>query len=164
MAVLVAWGIWLAWVWSPGPLSRVLDHASHSIIAWGLSFLTAFAFARRFGPLVRSPRGRTTVSVLLTIALTATLYLAWAHHRSAYMFPSVAQFDYSFPYPDRGINALERWFDARRPAPPGTLKMHGEYIRVAAILGALAFVCAGVTGCLVGLLSNRPDDTQPERR
>ena len=67
--------------------------------------------------------------------------------------------DRGFPYPDRAINALERWFDARRPVSPGSLKLHGEYPLVGFVLGMLVLGFCGFTGLLFGVLSNRPDRT-----
>ena len=34
-----------------------------------------------------------------------------------------------WPYPDRWLSAVERWFDARNPASPDSIKLHGEFAR-----------------------------------
>jgi hypothetical protein len=154
MAIVATWGILLAWVRSQGSLGYSLIVASHSIVAWGLVLITAFAVARVFGPIVRGPGARAIVSGLFAIALLASLYLVWAHHRAMYEF--VYGLDHGFPYPDPAINALLRWFEARHPVPPGTLRLHGEYPRVGFVLGILVLVFMSLSGWLVGVLWNRP--------
>jgi hypothetical protein len=154
MAIVAAWGILLAWVRSQGSLGHALTVASHSIVAWGLVLITAFAIGQVFGPIVRRPGARAAVSGLLAVTLLASLYLVWAHHQAMYEF--VHGLDHGFPYPDPAINALLRWFDARHPVHPGSLKLHGEYPRVGFVLGILALVFMSVNGWLVGVLWNGP--------
>src|SRR4051794_29705341 len=113
MALITAWGVLLAWVRSQGSLGYALVVASHSTVAWGLCFFTAFAVAWSYGPIVRSRSARVTVSTLLAIAAMASLYLAWGHERAMYEY--IRGLDHGLPYPDPAINALERWFDARYP-------------------------------------------------
>jgi hypothetical protein len=164
MVVVVAWGVFLGWVRLQGSWSYALVVASNSYIAWVLSFAAAFALAGALGPSIRSLSARTLVCVLLALALAAMLYLAWAHRRCWYF---VFGLDHGFPYPDPAINALERWFDARRPVSPGNLKLHGEYLTVASVLGTMVLILAGVAGGLSGLLSNRGGEegmrTRPPR-
>lgn len=131
-----------------------------SPISFGL--LVAFAFARAFGPALRRPGGRAAVGLLVGPVLVASLYLAWATLRSGPGYWS--DLGHGFPYPDGWINGLERWFDARYPAPPDTLKLHGEYFRVAAVLGMLELTFAAMTGWLIGLLVHRPAPTAGEAR
>jgi hypothetical protein len=154
MAVIVALGALFTWIRSQGSLYQALAVASHSIIAWGLSFFAAFALARWFGLAARTSGVRTTVSILRALSLAAALYLAWGHMRAWFFIYGL---DHGLPYPDRAINALERWFDARRPVPPGSVKLHSEYLTVAFILGLLVVLLAGGAGLLSGLLANRPD-------
>jgi hypothetical protein len=154
MAVIAAFGLLFAWVRWEGSWGYALVVASHSKIAWVLSFLAAFAFARWLGVAVRSSRVRTLVSVLRAVVLAAALYAAWSHVRANYF---IFLQDWGFPYPDRAIIRLERWFDARRPVPPGTIKMHGEFPIVTFIFGAMVLVLSGGAGFLSGLLANRPD-------
>jgi hypothetical protein len=161
MAVIIAFGALFAWVHEQGSWSQALVQASHSIIAWGLSFLAAFGFARWFGLAIRTSGVRTLVSVLRALALAAALYLAWGHIRACSFADGL---DHGFPYPDRAIIALERWFDARRPASPGSLKLHGEFPTVAFLLGSLVLVLSGGAGFLSGLLATRPDDPMNSER
>ena len=113
MVGIIACGLLFWWIRCQGSPSYALVVALHSIVTWGLCLFTAFSLARTFGPTVRG-RGRGAVAwLLLILVLPALLYLNWAHH-------PVARGDWSdlihgFPYPDRAINALERWFDARHP-------------------------------------------------
>jgi hypothetical protein len=155
MAIVAAWGLALAWFRAQGSLSYALVVISHSIIAWGLALIAALAMARGFGPIILGAAKRATVSGLLAIILLASLYLAWGHHRAMYEY--IHGLDHGFPYPDRAINGLERWFDARHPLPPGGfIKLHGEYPRVGFVLGILVLVFMSASGWLIGVLSNRP--------
>ena len=79
----------------------------------------------------------------ITVAATALLcasYFAWSWHRLTVkvivMDPSWPR---PWPYPDGWLSAVERWFDARNPAGPNAIKIHGEFDRVRVlILSALA--------------------------
>ena len=157
MAIAAACSALFAWVHSQGSWHYALIVASHSFIAWVLVFIAAFAIARGIGPFVGAPRGRATISRLIAGTLIASLYLEWAHHRA--MDEYIHGLERTLPYPDPMINALERWFDARNPLPPGGfVKLHGEYHRVGFVLGLLILASMCVMGGLVGVLWNRPDD------
>jgi hypothetical protein len=156
MAVIAVSALTLAWIRSQPSFGYALIVVSHSIVAWGLCLALAIVVARAFGPAVPARRVRVAVSGLLALALTASLYLAWAHHRAMYLY--VHGLDQGFPYPDRAINALERWFDARSPVAPGMFKVHGEYPLVGFVLGVLVLGFSGLTGLLFGVLSNRRGD------
>jgi hypothetical protein len=153
MAAIAAFGLLFAWVRWEGSWGYALIVASHSMIAWVLSFLAAFAFARWLGMAVRSSGARILVSTLRALVVVAALYLAWAHIR-ADDFMHLQ--DRGVPHPDRAIIRLERWFDARRPVTPGSIKLHGEFPIVTFILGASVLVLSGGAGFLSGLLANRP--------
>jgi hypothetical protein len=158
MAIVAAWGVLLAWIRWQGSLGGVLVVVSHSVIAWALCLIMAFAIARVFGPILRGSVVRGIVWGLLAVAILASLYLVWAHRRATYDF--VYGLDHGFPYPDPAIIALLQWFDARYPASPGSLKMHGEFPRVSFVLGMLVLVFMSVTGGLAGVLSNRPEGSR----
>jgi hypothetical protein len=128
----------------------------HSYLGWGLIFLTGFVITRTFGPIVRRATSRMTLSVLLVIISTATLYVAWAHLRARYFIYGL---EHEVPYPDRALNALERWFDAQHPVSPGMFKLHGGWPYVLNVLGPLVTVLAGATGMIAGLLSRRRDSS-----
>jgi hypothetical protein len=155
MAVIVVWALLLVWIRSQGSFFYALVVVSHSVTAWGLCLIAAFGVARVFGPAVTRPVVRAALSALFTVALLVSLYLTWAYHRAMYDF--IHGLEYRFPYPDPAINALERWFDARRPVPPGCLKLHGEYPLVGFVLGMLIVVGVSSSGFLFGTLSNRPE-------
>ncbi len=154
MAVTAVLGCTLTWVRSQGSFGYALIVVSHSVVAWGLGFALAVATARAFGPAVRGRRVWLAVWSLLALVISASLYLAWGHHRAMYLYGF--GLEHGFPYPDPAINSLERWFDARRPVPPGSLKLHGEYPLVGFILGMLVLSLVSLAGLLVGVISNRP--------
>jgi hypothetical protein len=154
MTLILAWGILLAWVRSQRSLGHVLAAVSHSIIAWGLCFVSAFALAWVFGPIMRGRGGRATVSSVLTIAVLVSLYVAWAYHRAMYDF--VDGLNQGFPYPDPAIARLLRWFDARNPVRPGSLKVHGEFPRVTFVLGMLVLIGVSFAGFLLGINYKQP--------
>jgi hypothetical protein len=167
MAVIIVWGVLLAWVQAQGSLGYASLMVSHRVeylvIAWGFCFLAAFAFARKFGPSIRGRAGRITVLGLLAMVLGAMVYLAWAYCRAKFLF--VSDLDRGAPYPDPWINALERWFDARHPARPGTFKLHREYYIVAWALAMLILIFAAMAGLLSGLLrEDRPGAAEESRR
>jgi hypothetical protein len=162
--VIAALGLVLVWVRSEGSFGYAMIVASHSVVAWGLCLAAPFAIARVFGPSVRGHRGRVVTLGLLTVVLPVSLYLAWGQYRAMHVFESRLELDRGFPYPDRALNAFERWFNVRRPVGPGMRKMHGEYPTVGFILGMLALVFASLTGFLLGAISksltshlNRPN-------
>jgi hypothetical protein len=152
MAVIAAVGLLLAWVRSQGSFRYALIVASHSVVAWGLCLVTPIAVARVFGPSARGRRGRVVALSLLAIVLPVSLYLAWGQYRTMHVFESGLELDRGFPYPDRAINGLARWFDARNPVTPGMIKLHGEYPAVGFILGMLALGFTCLTGFLLGVL------------
>jgi hypothetical protein len=153
MVVIAALGLVLAWVRSQGSFGYAMIVASHSVVAWGLCLVTAIVIARVFGPTVRGRRGRLAVLGLLAIVLPASLYLAWGQYRTMHVFESRLELDRGFPYPDRAINGLARWFDARNPVTPGMIKLHGEYPAVGFILGMLALGFTSLSGLLLGMFS-----------
>lgn len=159
MVVIAAWGMMLAWVRSQGSFDNALFAVQHSSYTWGLCFAMGIAIARGFGPAVCGRRGRMAVSGLFVVVFLASAYLAWGRYRAIAMTMYVQRLPHRFPYPDGAINALERWFDARRPVPPGTLKLHGEYPRVGLVLGMLGLGFTSLNGLLLGVLSNRPEGT-----
>jgi hypothetical protein len=97
---------------------------------------------------------------LLVVGMVGTLYFAWAFHRAS---DAVLVSDLSWPrpapYPDGWILALNHWFDLRHPAPPDSLKLHGEFPRVRLAIGiALAgFVFWLAAGLRIGATLGRRD-------
>ncbi len=162
MAIILAWSLLLAWVRSLGSIDSALIVATNSYIAWALSFIVALACARRFGPIVRGSWGRATGFVLVALIVAVGLYLAWAHRRAFHIVDLLQE---GPPYPDPALNALDLWFEVRHPVPRGFLKLHGEWNRVALVLGTTVLVLAGVSGLLAGALSNQSKErTMPIAR
>ena len=124
---------------------------SHSRLASAFCLLLAFATARVFGPTIRRGGWLRVVWGLAILSLLAAMYVDWAHYRA--MNQDSLRLDGGFPYPDAAINALEQWLDARRPVPPGTLELHGEYPTVGFILGMSVLGFTTLIGMFAGLLS-----------
>jgi hypothetical protein len=134
-------------------MSYVFITAAHSTFGWAVGFITAMVIARQIGPSVRGPRLRRVVFALLMFFSLATLYTAWGHRRATFDF--VFGLDHGLPYPDSLIIAMMQWFDARHPAPPGSLKVHGEFPRVSFVMGMLVFVGMCFCGFLAGVVTKR---------
>lgn len=66
-----------------------------------------------------------------------------------------------FPYPDRLLYRLERYYDAKYPAPPDSIKIHGEFPRVqfallwSAIPPLVALLVSGVVVGIAAIRSSR---------
>jgi hypothetical protein len=159
LTIVAYCGVLLAWARAQGPLFQPWAWAAHSCIAWGLCFAAAFGLARTFGPTVRGGGLRISIAILFALTMATALYAAWSHDR-AWNIPTLNP-DLGFPFPDRPIIRFANWIDVRRPAAPGSLKLHGEFPAVAVILGTLVLVLLGAAGTLSGLLTNRPDDPAP---
>ena len=154
MALIAGMALSLAWVRSQGSFLGALYVVSQSTVARGLCLVIAIAVTRAFGPAVGGRTMRGLVLAVLAVALTAALYLDWGRYRATSLY--IFGLNHDYPYPDRAINALERWFDARRPVPPGFFKYHGEYPSVGVVFGLLALAFTGLSGALCGVLSKRP--------
>jgi len=74
---------------------------------------------------------RALLVILFCVGLLLASGFRWALHRIS---PAVLMHDEQwprlFPYPDTWIRELNDWYDKRYPAPPGTIKLHGELPRV----------------------------------
>jgi hypothetical protein len=127
----------------------VLDLAVQSPLGWGLCLLSGAVYARLAGGAAKGPTVRSLLFASMVWAYLVALYLMWAHYRVKR--GSWSDLVHGFPYPDLAINALAHWYDVRNPAPPGMLKMHGEYPRVAATIGILIMLFMGLAGVLYGL-------------
>jgi hypothetical protein len=99
---------------------------------------------KRFPPLTRY----LLISSLL-LSASFLCYLLWAFKRTVYgdFFPPRA-----WPYPDGVILELNNWYDARFPASPGTMKLHGEIPRVLFTLDILIGSAFPIVAAFLGLL------------
>jgi hypothetical protein len=78
-----------------------------------------------------TPARRRLCVVLAIAGAFGLLYFTWSWHRiSNDVFIADHQWPRRFPYPDRGLLALNNWFDSQYPAPWGAIKLHGEIARV----------------------------------
>jgi hypothetical protein len=70
-------------------------------------------------------------SLVAAAGLLGAIYFAWAWHRvSDRVLFEDASWPRPWPYPDRWLSSAERWFDARNPAAPDHIKIHGEFATV----------------------------------
>src|SRR5262245_59534603 len=89
-------------------------------------------------------------TILFALGVAGSLYAAWALHRAGEpVLRREMNWPQPAPYPDGWIAALNGWYDARYPASPGSLKLHGERPRVRltikfAIVGCLLLSMVGV--------------------
>ena len=157
MAIIVACGLLFAWIRSQGSVEYALIDAANSYFAWALCFFVTLTCARRFGPIVRHSTVRATLSMLSALIIAAGLYVAWSYWRATYMVFGLIE---RFPYPDPALIALDLWFEARHPLPPGStsIKLCGEWDRVRSVLGLACMAVAALGGLLLGVLSNRPKE------
>jgi len=143
----------LVWVRKQGSFANALMQISHSQCAWGASFLLAFSIARDLGPVVRGRGSGIAIHSLFAVVFLASLYLAWSYYRTMHDF--IFGLDRDFPYSDRIINALESWFDRRRPVPSGVFKLEGEYPLVGIVCGMAVILFLSCSGFLLGLIVSR---------
>ncbi len=160
LGTIIAIAVLLAWVRWQGSIDQALAVISRSSQASGICLLLAFLSARVSGPTIRRGGARGVVLGLLISSFLAATYLGWAHYRATYH--ADLRLDSGFPFPDAAINALERWFDARRPVAPGSLKLHGEFPTVVFILGMCALAFTTLIGIFAGLLL-RPMESGTQR-
>jgi hypothetical protein len=73
------------------------------------------------------------------------LYFTWCLRRfSASTLVYDRQFPRSWPYPDWLLIRLNDYLDKLNPAPPGTIKMHGEVEQVRELIGGAALALAAI--------------------
>lgn len=104
--------------------------------------------------------------VIIGLGTMGAAYCVWALHRvSPSTLTADSDWPQPWPYPDRGLTALHDWYDARHPAPPGSIKIHGELLRVRLIVWAALAFCSipAVAGVGVRLTSTTVVGNYPER-
>ena len=81
----------------------------------------------------------------------STSYFCWAWHRvSGSVLVHDDHWPRGNPYPDRWLAELNDWYDRRYPAPPRTIKIHGELDRVrltvfaCIVLSAIVFAIGAI--------------------
>jgi hypothetical protein len=83
--------------------------------------------------------------ILAIPALLGIIYCAWCLHRSSFsIITGDPQWPRPHPYPDQWLFALNDWFDTRNPAPPDSIKLHGEWDRVRATVALVFASCLWV--------------------
>ena len=93
---------------------------------------------------------RQLVPIMVTIlALALTLYLLWADSRVMRLYdePPV----HVGPHPDRWLDMLYDWYDARHPISAEGFKMHGEIPRVGATIRTMLAISGMLSGFVVAI-------------
>ena len=94
---------------------------------------------------------RLAMRMWLLVQIIFTVVVLWSRYRW------LASFDDSFwprafPYPDAVLFEFHRWIDGKYPAPPGYLKIRGEFYSVLFILNVTAWLAVLISGFHLGLL------------
>lgn len=89
-------------------------------------------------------RMRSFRIIAAVLAFVGLLYCGWALHRMGAAGILDPNWPRPFPYPDTWLDQYQRWLDLRYPAPPDTLKLHGEIFRVQLTLWAIFAVFIAV--------------------
>jgi hypothetical protein len=141
------------------PLLELLDtHYGAAVWIIPPSALTiGFLAGRLLSCLVaRGPVRNVVIAVswiFLILASTAICYIAWCRYR---------WLNYPFlwyhtrrprPFPDLLLIDYHNWLDVRRPVPPGTIKIHGEFYTVLLTLDVFSLAFFGLVGMLLGIVA-----------
>jgi hypothetical protein len=139
IAVIAVGFAWLRWEEKRGRLFLVPARLRyfelryfvlHSRVSWCVIALIGYTVAKRCGPRIYARWYRAAAWLVVTGALVAGVYLIWAHE--LLLWSDLSDLGRPLPYPDWAITALERWYDLQYPLNrPYTIKLHGEYPRVA---------------------------------
>jgi hypothetical protein len=90
--------------------------------------------------------------VLFLVGAMIASYAGWSLHRMSaeVMVDEGNNWPRTWPYPDGWLVALNDWYDARYPAPRGTVKLHGGIARVQLTLVVVlaGSVVVGLCGAL----------------
>lgn len=129
------------------------------VVLWPIWFtgpliaLATFAIVRNA---IRSDPDETTYHppslagwIVLSIAFTPLLASWFIRHRWVNVFVD-KNWPRQFPYPDHYLVRIHAWWDRLNPAPPGTLKLHGEYFVVLQGANALVLVACLICGVVAG--------------
>lgn len=148
------------------------------VITSGLFWLTTiataggfFALGRRVPLIFKGNSGGLAAwaaqRLILLLSVALLMVVLWSRHRLLVSWVDVL-WPRPFPYPDVALLQFHDWLDARYPAPPGHLKIHGEFYTVLFTLNVLAWICGSVTGYLWGAATRRkekgPTTNLPDER
>ena len=138
---------------------RAFAHARTRVELVSVPLLAGLAWSvagAQLGPrLGVVPRRRIGLRVLLALTLLGImglLYSYWTLARTEDVDFLMGRSRHGWPWPDQGISDLNRWFDARYPAPRGSIKLHSEIPRVQMILHCLNIALASATSLCLGLI------------
>jgi hypothetical protein len=103
------------------------------------------------------PLFRFAVRLAFALSVIVLGYLCWVFSQELdpLALSEDPLFPRSFPYPDAILEQYADWLDARNPARPGTIKIHGEYYTILEHLTLSILVSSALSSFFVGLLSSR---------
>ena len=123
-----------------------------------------WAFARRFDFCPRMSVVWLLLGVFLFLNVAACGYLVWAHDRVTQHLLEISNSSASWLYPDRALMELDAYLEARNPAPPGTIRIHGMWDYIRFTLDEAIFLLSGSLGAGIGpLLASFPGKTSRMR-
>lgn len=99
-----------------------------------------------------SSNTRLVLVPLLMLVALSSIYLLWVRYNFFETWYSPTE--RGWVYADQLLTWYNRLLDARRPAPPGTIKMHGEVGAVWATLDVLLLSSLSSMGFLFGMNSS----------
>jgi hypothetical protein len=106
---------------------------------------------------IRTMKAQTFALFTFVVGILATSYFGWALYRLSDV--AMGHFSRSWPYPDRLLIYWDGRLDAAYPAPPGFIKLDGEWQSLQICL----YILIGLTGLiafcgLIWLIYMRKDD------
>ena len=162
MAAVIASGLLFAWVREQRSVVYASVVIAHSPVAWLASGTGFFIIARKSALAIRGRAGRSLMTLSCVLLTCTVAHLSWGDYRTIHRVNWLGR---DFPYPDRAILALERWFDSRHPPTrPGSLKIHGEFPRVEYALGVAILILVTIDGLLIGLRANSRGQNRTDNR
>jgi hypothetical protein len=126
--------------------------------AWLVAFFAGFVVGSLIARVIAPRPVRNVVIALswifLIVASVSTCYLLWSRHRWLNINSHFASNNLRpLPFPDFLLLGYHDWLDARRPAPPGSIKIHGEFYTVLLTLDLLVIAFFGLLGALLGIVA-----------
>lgn len=126
-----------------------------AIIMGVCAFLAGARITRLPQMILRISAARLFAGFAFTLSAIVLIYLSLVFLRELdqWALSQDPLYPRSFPYADRILERYEAWLDARNPAPPGTIKFHGEYYTLLKHLTMSLLISCTVLLFWLGLLA-----------